>query len=540
MAKAYIYEYSGFPGDRADKYYVCKYGKGRPITYQVVPHLQRHFDKQGRANKDTLDFDRFKELRRAGHLYTGKREQKRSPLLGDVDWRSLPDSWQPLGRWLSGDVAPGDVDWQKLGRSLRRAMAEAPRIPAAIGPHLESLVPSGGPNVTEVWSRLRRAHLENAWYHHWPDGRLADLKDAPGLWDPEMLVDRLSAYETDRGLADGDGLPGASEELRLGEFPLGPLRQWTSAVALQWPEEGLRRAAGVAAELGAEAQWSEILASLPPPSGRYEAVGGTRVPADALYDVQWKMADRLQSSPWAASPWAATGRPGLVSQWHSGAASCLVITLESRVPRDGTAARLVGWLSNWSEQAREAVMDILVPEGEIAGGSPMREAVAEVAARTIDEAIAETLREATADSQTWRFCRVGRHIVLSSRQSPAAKHLMDLRRRVVRLVREQGHRISENASAAFGDRPEFIELDGHDIHLNSDGVSAKGWEAGELRRDQLAAMHEQYGDPRFAILGDPELQRGLEDLVAALTLSDFDADVLRGWYGDLIELMESP
>jgi hypothetical protein len=540
MAKAYIYLYSGFPADRADKYYVCKYGKGRPITYQVVPHLQRHFDAQGREHKETLDYERFKELRRAGHLYTGKRSKKRSPMFGDLNAEELPGPWRPLGRWLSGDVSPGDVDWRKLGCSLRECMQRHPRMPGPVRRRLDAMSGPDGQFASEAWARLRRQHLERAWYHHWPDGRLADMQDAPGVWEPEVLLKRLKTYERGRGIPADDGLPEASGAVRLGEFPLGPLRKWTSTVALQWPEAGMRRAAATGAGLNADAAWSAILETLPPPGDRHETVGGNRIPVETLYDVQWEMAHRLEASPWAASPWAASGQPGLVSRWHAGACSGIVVTMKWRETPDDLRERLEGWLSTWSDQATNAAVEILLDDGDIAVGSPMFEALTEVSAAPLDTAISDDLEAWHADALTWRFCRMGRRIIVSSRQHAGSKDLMQVRRRVLERVDEHGFEIAENETSTFGDKPTALDVGDTAIPINRQRTCDRELNVDNPGERRFAEWHERTGDPRWATLADPDLRRTFQGLAAALTLRDFTTDVLKGWYGTLYDETELP
>jgi hypothetical protein len=540
MAKAYIYLYSGFPADRADKYYVCKYGKGRPITYQVVPHLQRQFDAQEREHKETLDYDRFKELRRAGHLYTGKRPKKRSPMFGDLNAQELPGPWRPLGRWLSGGVSPGEVDWRHLGRSLRDCMRRHPRIPGPVRRRLDALSAPDGRLVSEAWARLRRQHLETAWYHHWPEGRLADMEDAPGVWEPETLLKRLKTYERERGIPADDGLPEASGAVRLGEFPLGPLRKWTSTVALQWPEAGMRRAAAIGAGLDADAGWMAVLQTLPPLGDRYETVSGNRIPADKLYDIHWEIAHRLEASPWAASPWAATGQPGLVSRWHAGACSGMVVTLKPRKTPEDVQNRVEDWLSTWADQATDALVDTLLADGHIAGGSPMFEAVTEVLSAPLDRAISDDLEAWNADSLTWRFCRMGRRIVVSSREDAGSEALMNVRRRVVDQVREQGFEIEDNETSTFGDNPTVLEFGDTVIPLNRQANADMELKDNDPGQRRFAELHEKTGDPRWAALADPDLRRTLQGLTSALTLRDFTTDVLKGWYGTLFDETEHP
>jgi hypothetical protein len=207
---------------------------------------------------------------------------------------------------------------------------------------------------------------------------------------------------------------------------------------------------------------------------------------------------------------------------------------------DDLRERVEGWLSTWSDQATSAAVEILLVDGDIPGGSPMFEALTEVSAAPLDTAISDDLEAWHADAFTWRFCRMGRRIIVSSRRPAGSEALMQVRRRVLEHVHEHGFEISDNETSTFGERPTALDLGDTAIPIHRQRTGDRELNVDDPTARRFAELHEETGDPRWATLADPDLRRTFQGLAAALTLRDFTTDVLKGWYGTLYDETEPP
>lgn len=563
MAKAYIYIYKGFPASKARKYYVCKYGKGSPVTYQVVPQLQRTFDREGVGDKETVAWKRYKKLRRNGYLYTRAREKNRCPMYGAIGAGKLPEAWRPVGAWFADELQPGEVDWRAFGASLREAMQRHPAVPEIIAEIWEELETLSGEEVLEVWRGLAARHFDRGWPHLWATGTLGELEAASNrLWTVDELW-RALAEDGEGGEREGDAEDDVGD-LEASRFPLWRLRQ---CVGPTLEETSLEEAGLLEACLGeafpeekdrepeGATGWAVLLESLPEPERRYEDLGAAgAVPREALYDIQWVIADRFADDG-AAHPRAATGRPGLHARFHAGATAAAVVRVESLVPQEGRA-RLEdrfetpgdgGAFSGWSEAGRRALVELVTRGGELPVGAPTTEMVAEWCAGGLDAEIGRQLLTDRPGDVDWEYSRDGHQLVVSTRGEVGAEAVMAARRLVIGAAEALGYPVDVEATRTWraGTRPlrlgELIvpeQLEGPvrvDETLVKQGEAAarrvREGDADDSDRALLERLYAMTGDLRWGTWTSALMQRNAEALMGALTLSDFVADALAGWQG---------
>ncbi len=532
----YAYIYSGYPESKDRKYYVCNYRRGNAYTYQVVPQLQREFDRRGYENKTRIGVERFKELRRAGHLYTSKREQKRRPLYGEPAG-DPDDGFGLLREWLGGGVWPGGVDWRGLGRRVREHLEAGEALPEDVR-RLGEQVERDEESFAACYERLRRRHLEAVWFHLWP-----------GLPD-ELDLEGRRRWRRSESPPDGG-------EWRLHEV-LRETRPTPEPLDEQVCLERLSESVGE----GYLGDWEAVFAQLGPEETWYEELESTggermRVPGETLYDLQWPLVEQLAGLQLhhATAPALEVDSPApLHARFHAGAEVALVVRLEEYLAlgdRQGLAAELRreaagGRLEGWSEAGVEALARLLCDPatGRANPSAPTAEVVSELCAWEFDEAIRRRLDEQRPGGATWRYSRLHDEAVLSA-GSVSREAIGPARDLVESVLDAEG--IAADREAWLGGGSSDVPLVISDLKVPAEPGAplplsaperrrveaamerARGGEADGSERATLQSAYERSADLRFRTMAAPTFRADVRRLLAALALTEFEEELWRGW-----------
>jgi hypothetical protein len=517
----YAYIYANYPSTRESKFYVCDYGRGRAHTYQVVPQLQREFDRKAYENKTRINKKRFRKLRKKGALFTSNTKEKRAPLYGEIDGE-VPEAWSRLAGWLSGRWWPGEVDWEGLGAELRANLEAGRRLPDPLRGLAEQVETGRGESWDTLWERLRERQREAGWIHGWRSGR-EEASAAPEDSDGPL---RLYEAVRERGAA---GEPVDEKELvaRLAE----PLVE------------------------GGATDWASVTEALPDREAWYETVpagdGPMRVPVESLYDTQWRIAETLRGARMhhaCATHLHEPASRGLHARYHAGArrAVCLEIAefptcvTGDAIWRELSFATDGGKLAGWSDEGLEVLTDLLVDPktGRLAAGSPASDVLAELVAWPVDEAIRRRLDEEFDDGARWRYSRHGGQIAISTATESASEMPARLRTLVGEALDSQEWSIDASAGATWraGDGPLVVGdlavpeevggpvgLTGGEARRAQQAMSAaeEEGELDEAERATLASAHALTGRLAYGLAADPEWRQDVERLAESLALEAF-------------------
>jgi hypothetical protein len=550
----YAYTYSGFPDGKDRKYYVCNYRKGNAYTYQVVPQLQREFDERGYGDKTRIDYDRFKKLRRNGYLYTSNSKQKRRPLHAAEESGEVPDHVERLGGWLTGEVWPGEVDWEALGAEIRQNLEAGRPLPPALREIAGEFETGDGESFADRYARMRDRHVEAVWFHLWTPDDVVELE-----------IEGRQALRASEVASHGNQ-PRLFDVVRETRVEVEPLSE---AACLERLSESVGE--------GYFGNWEEVFERLGPEDGWYETIesadGPMRIPADALYDLQWALADQLEALQLnhATAPALEVDSPRpLHARFHAGARQALVLrladytvdvvreALTGELRREADGGRLVGW----SDRGIEALGRLLV-DPQMDRPSPSAatsEFVSEFTAWGGDEAIRRGLDEKLPDGHRWSYSRLHDEIVVSTLDEHDAETWEEARCIVGAALDQTGwhrdpagqdqsgwHRDPEvtdrweaggeeplvvGGLEVPADRGQTLGLVARDRDGLEEGAArARGGEATDADRKRLEVAYRRTGDLRYRTLAAPTFGADARKLLRAIVVSDFEEALWEGWIG---------
>jgi len=112
---------------------------------------------------------------------------RRGAILGGFGDGEPPTEWTPVYRVLH-DPPSTDADIRRASVQLRWAYENASRVPKHIWKELRTRQVPSGLRATQVWTRLRRAHIRSRWPALVRHLRVSDLvNSAPRKWDVATL-----------------------------------------------------------------------------------------------------------------------------------------------------------------------------------------------------------------------------------------------------------------------------------------------------------------------------------------------------------------
>lgn len=547
----YVYIYSDYPESKGRKYYVGDYRGRKAYTYQVVPQLQRIFERRGYGDRTEISEEEFEEFRRRGHLFTDNRSGDRSPLYAEVEPREVPEVWRPLSDWLAGERAPAEVDWEELGASLRRVLGRGERLPESLAEAVESVETAGDRSFAELYEALRVWHIGRTWYHRADDLPASVLACAESRdWS---FLDRSSEGSDGAATAAAAeyGMAGLVRESRRAP-PSADESRWRAALADVLELEGDRRWSAIDRHLGSCADWYEAI------EGRGD--GPLRVPGGELYDLQWELTELFSGAGLhheCAAALEVDAPRGLHARFHAGCEAAAVIGLEGYPAAiEGAAVRdelrresRGGVFADWSREGLETIGDLLVDpsSGRPSSAAPSSSAAAEFVLWELDEEIHRRVGRGWAGSEEWVYSRLRDQIVVSARASVPPRVLSAVVESVAQELEPRSVGIADGGIALWRFDEGRLEL--KTLAVPSErGVpvefgpanrgrvrsAARRAREGEEDPDDRRLLREAYqltGDLRYAALGHLAVASDVRELLDSVALREFRAAALDGWFG---------